>query len=286
MFVVNPIAGGRNKADTVESIKSWAQSSKIDIEVYETCGDSDKRKIEETVANVQPTAVVAVGGDGTVTMCAEILLNKDIALGIIPMGSANGMATELEIPTNLQQALDIIEEGYAIDLDSLCFNDKNHGIHISDIGLNARLVKEFEKSESRGFLGYTSGLIEHFNNAQPFEAEITTDGKTRKVKALMIAFANAKRYGTGALLNSAGKLNDGLMEVCILYQLNLTVLAGHFINLVDEQSEHIEVIQCREALVKTFDKQEFQIDGEMMVHTDQLKVKVRPQSLRVIVPSA
>lgn len=286
LFVVNPISGGIDKQPLLEKIKSHAQSSGYEPEIMETTGENDEERIREAVKKYQPKKVVAAGGDGTVLLCASLLKDTDIPLGIIPSGSANGMCSELQIPADLDQALKIIENGNVERIDMLVFNEDHLSMHISDIGLNARLVKNFEESENRGFLGYAKGVIGELIGTQPFDVTLKTKKDTIKHSSYMVAFANARRYGTGALLNSIGKLDDGLFEVCILKELNLANIAGQFFDFVNKDSEYMEVIQCEELEVKADREVSFQIDGELQNDVSKLTVSIHPKCINVIRPHA
>ncbi len=286
LFVVNPVAGGINKSSVLSSIDSWAKSSQQEIETWQTTGDNDLEKLLAKVKEIKPEKVVAIGGDGTLMLCAVALKDQEIPLGLIPAGSANGMASELQIPENIKKALQIIEKGHTLNADMLCFNEQHYGLHISDIGLNAKLVKNFEESGRRGFLGYAEGIISELINLEAFEVQLEIDGRKSRQNCYMVAFANARRYGTGALLNYMGKMDDGLFEVCILKKFDLAGIAGQFLDMLDEESEHLEVIQCKELRLKTDKPRSFQIDGELHEDIRELSVKVLPNCLRLIIPEA
>src|SRR5690606_30427215 len=198
-----------------------------------------------------PHKVIAVGGDGTVLLCASVVMNTNIKLGILPMGSANGMSVELRIPQNIDDALDVVYNGNSQKSDMLLFNNKDLGIHISDIGLNAGLVKQFEEGQRRGFLGYAKGLVGELSDLNSFTIKVKTEKETFETEGYMVAFGNAKRYGTGAVLNNVGKINDGLLELSILQQFDITALAGHFIEIINDESEHMKTIQCKKPTIKT-----------------------------------
>src|SRR5690606_13162341 len=137
LFVINPICGDNDKSSITETINSWAQSSGESIEIWKTTGKNDKENLDKKVQENSPHKVIAVGGDGTVLLCASVVMNTNIKLGILPMGSANGMSVELRIPQNIDDALDVVYNGNSQKSDMLLFNNKDLGIHISDIGLNA-----------------------------------------------------------------------------------------------------------------------------------------------------
>ncbi|MGB0177785.1 MAG: diacylglycerol/lipid kinase family protein, partial [Owenweeksia sp.] len=272
LFVVNPIAGGIDKSSVTSKINSWGKSSHHTVKTWETTGEDDINKLKSEVDKLQPDQVVAIGGDGTLMLCAIALKDSDLPLGLIPAGSANGMASELEIPENVNEALQIIEEGHFMNADMLCFNNEHYGLHISDIGLNANLVKNFEESGRRGFLGYAGGIISELVNLEAFKVRLKLDEREIEETCYMVAFANARRYGTGALLNYLGKMDDGLFEVCILRKFDITGIAGQFLDILDEESEHLEVIQGKELFLEAEEARSFQIDGELQPDTARLHV--------------
>ncbi|WP_417591909.1 diacylglycerol/lipid kinase family protein [Owenweeksia hongkongensis] len=286
LFVVNPISGDNDKSSITNRIKSWSQSSGESIEIWETSGKNDKENLEQKIKEITPAKVVAVGGDGTILLCASILMNSKVPLGILPMGSANGMSAELHIPQNIKDALDVVHRGYSRKSDMLLFNDKDLGMHISDIGLNAGLVKQFEEGPRRGFLGYAKGIVGELSDLNPFKIKIETDIGNYESKGYMVAFGNAKRYGTGALLNNVGKINDGLLELSILNYFDITAIAGHFFDIINDESEHMKTIQCKKATIYTDRKVPFQIDGELQPDTNKVKVEVLPECISFVVPKS
>ncbi|HEX8358447.1 MAG TPA: acylglycerol kinase family protein, partial [Segetibacter sp.] len=153
LFVVNPISGGKQKDDYQEAIKNYYHQLPHTIEFFVLDGKNDAAELPRCIEKVKPQIVVAVGGDGTVTMVAKLLLKTPMSLGILPAGSANGMARELNIPIDIEEALHIIEKGLVKKADAICINNEIC-LHLSDIGMNARLIKYFEEGNTRGKLGY------------------------------------------------------------------------------------------------------------------------------------
>ena len=283
LFVINPISGDKDKTDLINQIDEWAEGLDISIEKWETTGKDDDQKLKDCIEKLKPQTVVAVGGDGTVMLCAMVVKGTEIALGLLPAGSANGMATELEIPQDINEALAIVLKGNTIQADMLLFNDAGYGLHISDVGLNAGLVKEFEEGERRGFLGYAKGVTNQLMNLEQFQASIELDDKTVIEDCHMVAFANARRYGTGAVLNTIGKLDDGLFEIYVLRELSVAGLAAQFFDHVDESASYCQVYQTSQVKIKLNRPQTFQIDGELMGEIDEVNVKIEAGCLRLII---
>jgi len=284
LFVINPIAGDTNKDHVEPTIRIWAQSSGCTCQIYNTTGNNDLNEIQKILNSDNYDLLISVGGDGTLKTCVAAVVNRDIRIGMIPMGSANGMAQSLDLPTDLKAGLQLIDNGQYRNIDVLCFNDDDLAIHISDFGMNARLVKRFEESERRGFLGYAEHLYDQFTRQEQFEVSVKTKQLEKKYKAVMVAIANANRYGTGALLNNIGQMDDGLFEICIIRELSLSNMAEHIVSLPDQDSEHLEIIQAEEAEITLDQKVPFQVDGEVRPESDSLKIKILPGAVRFLIP--
>ena len=131
-FIINPGAGS-NTIDWAVEIANYFVASKHTIQLYHLTRNSNVETIKEKIKLFDPHQVVAVGGDGTVKLVAECVLNTPILLGILPAGSANGLAKELGIPDIPQKAIDVLVAGFTKKIHITQIN--NHlCIHLSDIG--------------------------------------------------------------------------------------------------------------------------------------------------------
>ena len=283
LFVINPIAGGNPVPPLLEAVKNWGERVRNLSRHYLTTGKADEANIREIIENEKVGTLVAVGGDGTLQMAANFCRQYHLLLGHIPRGSANGMAEELALPGELPAAFARLEKGVTRPCDMLCFDGQHYGFHISDLGLNAALVRYFEESGRRGFLAYASGVSQVLWQQAPFRAHLRMDGSQFAYTSLMIALANARHYGTGAALNSVGQPDDGRFEVCVLHELSFSKVTRHFLDLLDEDSPHLSLHQCRKLEVQLNVPQPFQIDGEVMGPRKRLVVEVVPGCVEMIV---
>ena len=254
------------------------------MEFYLLTGKNDRTSIDHYIATLQPDRVVSVGGDGTVKMVAEILRDKQIPLGIIPAGSANGMAKELNIPVDIDVSLDIAVYGKPKAVDAICINDDELCIHLSDIGLNAMLVKYFEGSKKRGMWGYGRSLLRVMWTKPKMYATITTDKGTVKRKAFMVVLANARKYGTGGNINPDGDISDGYFEVVVLRRINLVEVLKALLTERSFDPTKIEVFKTTRVHVKTTKKHYFQIDGEYRGRIREFKAEILPHALLLVLP--
>jgi diacylglycerol kinase (ATP) len=219
-------------------------------------------------------------------MAAKILIEYGLALGIIPMGSANGLATALAIPQDPVQALDkILTSNTVRAIDMLRFNDTHFCIHLADIGTNALLVKKYEESGVRGMIGYAKHLVASIKESSMMKAIIrTSDGLLQK-EGIMMAFANAHKYGTGVQI-SEGSVSDGKFEICNVERFTLeeAIKAGlTALNVFLDPNMFSDVLSCSQAEVDLDQQVHFQVDGEYIGLINHLTIEVLPSCVKLVV---
>lgn len=284
LFVINPVSGGKKKADHATMIRNFFKDRTETIEFLMLDGHDIRPELKKLIRQWKPDRVVAVGGDGTVKTVAELLLNTNIPLGILPAGSANGMATELGIPAGYDAALEIIVNGQIKVIDGIRINDKELCIHLGDLGLNALLVKNFEQGGTRGKLGYALSSIKTLWQKQSMEVQISNANVRVTRQAFMIVLANARQYGTGVSINPDGDLSDGLFEVVIIKKLSLVELLKMIRRFRPFDPEKTEVIQAQQVTISTRRRAHFQVDGEYLGKVKTVKAGIIAGGLQVLVP--
>lgn len=285
LFIINPISGGKEKRDWEEQIRLYFKESPHNMDFFLLTGESDEASVQHHIETVKPDRVVGVGGDGTIKMLAEIMQHTNVPLGIIPAGSANGMARELCIPADVQAALEVAVNGVIKPIDVIKINNQEICIHLSDLGLNAMLVKYFERSAKRGMWGYGKAITRVLWEKRKMYVTIKTDTETVKRKAYMVALANARKYGTGANINPGGDVSDGYFEVVVVRKLNLLeILKAIFTNRMFK-ADKIEIFKVKSVMLTTLNEAYFQIDGEYRGRIKKLKAVVLPGSLHIMFPA-
>ncbi|WP_297097467.1 diacylglycerol kinase family protein [uncultured Draconibacterium sp.] len=287
LFVINPISGDIEKDNLQDEIRRFMREYNQAVEFFYTTGENDKQKISAKIEEFQPSTVIAVGGDGTINLVAQTVINKPIKMGILPMGSANGMASELDLPKTVEENLKLIAKGKSKKIDVLQINDEHICLHLSDIGFNAQLISTYEKSDSRGLLGYTKSFIEEFGNATPAAFEITMEDTTVSQKAFMVVLANASQFGTGAVINPEGKPDDGYFELVILRPQNVSDFLEMLVPFYTRQIHRLDFVdtyKCKKVTIKNPERQNLQIDGEIMGQPLQINVEILPRCVEMIIP--
>ncbi len=287
LFILNPTSGNANNERAVLRMHQLAIEKEFDFKFLYTNGRNDDERIQADLANYKPDRVVAGGGDGTIQLVARNLLGKEALMGIIPMGSANGMATALGIPPNAVDAVDaIVTADHCIPLDLLKFNDKHLCIHLGDIGINALMVKKYEEDSQKGLLGYAKYLLSSIKETPLLRYTIKTPEQTYEKEGYMLSFANAHQYGTGVHI-SEGEVWDGKFEIVNVPRVALdeVIKAGlTALNVFVDKNMFSDVISCTKAEVSIDQEVDFQIDGEYMGKISSLKVEIVPAAVKLLVP--
>lgn len=285
LLIVNPISGQTNKEKIISCVRDEVVENGLNFHLFSTTGDNDIIKIQNKIQERKIERVIVAGGDGTINLVAEAIKKTDIIMGIITAGSANGMAENLDLPEMVNDQIKVALGTNYMDLDILCLN----GIiclHLSDLGINAELIKNYENSSVRGKIGYFLQSIPTLIQSEfPFEFIIETEGNKIEASAVLLGIANANKYGTGANINPHGKLNDGIFEILIFKNLDLLEILKTLRNETDLDSEFVEIIPAEKAKITCRKPVAFQIDGEYIGKKTEVEIKILPEKLRIAIPN-
>lgn len=283
LFIINPVSGTANKS-WEEIINNYFREKPFEVCLFFIPKESNIDAIKEKIRTFQPKKIVAVGGDGTVTMVAKLVAESKLTLGIVPAGSANGMAKELNIPENPIEALNIITSGHIQCCDAIKINDKDVCLHLSDIGLNAQLIKYFDEGKMRGKIGYAKVILKTLWHKQKMEVTLLVKNQEIRRNAFMVVLANASKYGTGAVINPLGQLDDGAFEVVIVRRLAVSELIKMIFRPQPFNPSKIETFSATSIKLETVRSVHFQIDGEYMGKIKNLQAQILPDYINIVLP--
>jgi len=284
LLVVNPISGDVDKTEIIDIATNFAESENVNLMIFETTGKNDETKIQKLQEDNNVERIIVVGGDGTIKMVAEAVQNHNVVLGIIPGGSANGLSVDLNLPDEIEENMKIAFRNDYMEMDMISINGKK-SLHLSDIGINAELVKNYENSNVRGKLGYALQAINTLTGLKdPFIAKIETKNRTVETEARMVVVANSQKYGTGVTINPDGVMNDGKFEIVILKNLDLIVFGKILSGNMPIESGDVEIISTDKATITTNVPVCFQIDGEYCDEVSKLEVEILPNQMKVAIP--
>lgn len=284
LLVVNPISGGLDKADLIKSVKRIVTEIEAELVIFQTTGEEDIFNLEIKIKELNPCRIIIAGGDGTIKITAEALNKKEIPVGVLPAGSANGLSVNLLLPDAVDEQLNIALGNNFKELDVIVLDDEIC-LHMSDFGLNAELIRRYENSSIRGKLGYLLQSIPTLIESDyPFKFEIEAENDVYKREAILLAIANAKAYGTGAAVNPEGKIDDGKFELLIFKNFDVLEILKTLRNEVKLDPEFVEIISTTRAKITCAGPIAFQVDGEFLGEKDSVHVSVSPVKLKIAVP--
>lgn len=284
LFIVNPISGGSDKAEIMEAIEAFAKDNSIELVTYQTTGEKDEEAILKLYKKHKPERVIIAGGDGTIKFVAETLEAEDTIIGILPAGSANGLSVDLNFPPDLEEQIAIAFGDNMMEIDMICINDIK-SLHLSDIGLNAELIMNYENGTIRGKLGYAIQAVNTLTSSEaPFHAKIVANGQTIETEAKMIVMANSQKYGTGVTINPLGKMDDGLFEIVIIKNLDFGIFGKIVMGNMPLDTGDVEIITTDKAKITTDVPVHFQVDGEYCGEETQLDIRIIHREMTLAVP--
>jgi len=285
LFIVNPKSGTKNKDTLIKAIPEVFSEHEFDISETKFAGHACK--IARNAVLEGRKVVVAIGGDGTINETASGLAHSDTALAMIPTGSGNGFARHFHISMDSVTALKQIKNGTSHLIDTLVLNDR-FLLNVGGIGFDARIAHAFAELGTRGFISYAKVILRNFGSYSLKTYQLNFPEGIRTEKAFLISFANASQYGNQAEIAPSNLVDDGFFETCILKpfrwyavpSLLIRTFTGHIRN-----SRYYESIKCERLDVELPGQTEIHVDGEPFHTGTHLKIRIQPQSLKIIVPS-
>jgi diacylglycerol kinase (ATP) len=287
LFIINPVSGNGSREKIFGLFEQYSKRMKFSYRIYETIKQQDRQNISKLLNEDNYDRVIVAGGDGTINIVGSLLVNTNIKLGIIPIGSANGLARELDIPDDPDEAFKIALGNNIKAIDAIQLNNGKYCFHLSDFGLNARVVKRFEKSGKRGLASYARQYIRELFRAHPGKFKIICQKQQLIDKAEMVVIANASHYGTGAVINPPGNINDGRFEICIIkpypvYAIFTFLFA--FLTRRLHKISYVKILSCTDATIHNLSQQPFQLDGEVSGEHQTIHFQIIYRCLHILTP--
>lgn len=282
-FIINPISGGVKKKDLESQIQSQFKS--WDIEIAYTQAQGHATELAKQAALKEIPIIAVAGGDGTINEVAQALVGSKSALAILPTGSGNGLALHLNIPEEIDKAIQVIKTGHTETIDTVKVNDRSY-LCVAGIGFDAEIGWAFSEFGHRGFLSYLLLTLKKLPKYEPKIYELTIDGKEISREAFLIAFANSSQFGNDAYIAPTAEIDDGFVDVIIMKKVPFYATAHvvhQLFNKSLDNSRYVEIIKGKD--IKVIQKDiKAHVDGEPVFYPDGMHLEVIPASLKVVVP--
>ena len=283
-FIVNPISGTGNCKNLEKVLESELDTVLFQYDICFTKGPKHATYLAQEAKEERIDIVAAVGGDGTMNECAQALLNSNTALSVIPCGSGNGFAFHFGMHKKLVKAIQQLNLCGFKTIDT-CTANGHFFCNVSGIGYDAHIAHLFAQENKRGFFNYMRLILREFR----YPAKSYTliyNGFEKEVNAFVISWANASQFGNNAVISPESKVDDELVDICVLTKFPIRAipkLLSRLFNKSMHHSKYMEIIRCKEMVIIGGDEL-CHLDGEPINLGKEIHLKLIPQSLKVFMP--
>jgi YegS/Rv2252/BmrU family lipid kinase len=291
--IINPISGAGRRPDVArqraELATTFLKRRNVDGEVFVTERGGHARELAVAAVASGVSLCIAWGGDGTINEVASALAFTPAALGIIPRGTGNGLSRELNIPFDSHAAFEIALGSHERVIDAgeiegrLFFN-------LAGVGLDARIAHQFAATGlvRRGFRRYLEIASNEIFARAKHEYAITVDGELRRSHVLLVAIANGRQYGNGALIAPTARIDDGKLDVVVVDDRSPWAVIRHAPKLFRGRLADVPGVTMSTATRIEITANEpliYHVDGEPCMGGSVISASIRPAALRVRVSS-
>lgn len=290
--IINPISGGGRRRDEARRRAELAavlmKARGVEADVFVTERQGHARELAQAMLRRGTRRLVAWGGDGTVNEIASALVYTDASLAIVPAGSGNGLARELGIPPDPVAALGTAFSGRerVVDAGEL---DGHLFFNIAGLGLDARVAHRFAAGglKRRGFVRYLELAARELATRAPLDCTITVESCTIRARALIVALANGRQYGNGALIAPHARLDDGQLDVVVIDDRSALSALMQIRQLFAGRLAGVAGVAMTRGTTVAISGDTpllYHVDGEPHIGGPVVKAAVHPRALRVISP--
>ena len=284
-FIINPISGTIRKDTLPNLIKNELDNSVFDADIRYTDYKGHGSELAKYYKGSKFDCVVAVGGDGTVNEIARELIHSDVSLGIIPIGSGNGLARHLNIPMSTTKAVRNLNFSESILIDYGIVNN-NMFFCTCGTGFDAYVSMEFAKGRKRGVMAYIEKMITGYFSYKPQNCHLTGEGIDLESKAFVLTFANAGQWGNNAYIAPQASVQDGKIDISIMSSFPIIAIPTLALQLFAKTIDNdlfMTTLRANEVTLIRDEAGPFHYDGEPYEEGREIHVKIIPDGLKVMV---
>jgi diacylglycerol kinase (ATP) len=274
---------GDDPAQRRQAVEDALAAHGVEAELFESPSEAEAEQRIKRAIDEGARAVVAAGGDGTVRSVAFNLLDRDIPLGILPMGTAMNVARSLGIPLELDGAAKVLADGHvrAIDVGSV---RGQSFLEIASIGLGAEVLAN-ATHVGEGRLRAALDMIKAAWRYRRTRVRLQLDGRDVRGHALMVAVANGPFTGRAVELAPDARIDDGAFDVFLYHGFGALGFGAHLARVLLGRPHDERIHRYRAATVRVNSRRPLPIRLDSQdLGTTPVELVTRPGALRVLAP--
>lgn len=285
-FIINPASGTTNKQSVAQHIDQQLDNTHYATPtIAYTTHRQHATELATDFVHQGYEVVVAVGGDGTVNEVATALIGTKTALGVVSMGSGNGLARHLHIPMDFQKAIAQLNHSEVIEIDYGTVNGKPF-FCTCGTGFDAYVSQKIANSKKRGMVGYLEKMLKGYLNYEPETYHLQGDGIDVRGEAFVITFANAAQWGFNAYIAPKASVQDGLMDISIISRMPVIAIPSIAFQLFTKTIHKdllVNTLKTKEIVLFRKESGPFHRDGEAYEEGKEIHISIVENGLNVLV---
>jgi YegS/Rv2252/BmrU family lipid kinase len=286
--VANPSTLDDPAASRDQVAKALADAGAPEPAWYETTADDPGRGPTARAVTGGADLVLALGGDGTVRACAAALADTGVPLAILPTGTGNLLARNLDLPLDLAAAVGVAVHGqrHAVDVAEL---DGEPFVVMAGCGFDARMLDETndDLKASVGWAAYVQAGLRTLRRAPVVDVEVELDGRRRRARSVGVLVGNVGRLTGGVALLPDARPDDGRLDVAVLTPDGLLAWAGLAVRVLLRRTpkpRHLQVETAQQVVLRWANAVPVEVDGDALPGWRvEVAFDVRPGALLVCV---
>jgi len=294
IYLINPISGTKNKEGLLKLIAESTERKQIPFQILHTNAKGDYSFLIDKIRSEKITDIIICGGDGTINQVVAALIHVDVNVGIVPMGSGNGLAFAAGIPKNPRKALEIIFKGKAEATDAFYINDR-FSCMLCGLGFDAQVAHDFAAHPSRGLSTYVKLSLRHFLNAKAYKFTIDANNINFQTEAFFISIANSNQFGNNFTIAPKASLSDGLLDIVVVKKMNKFKLVFSILKQIrtgqiqltsakDFGEAGIQYFQTKELRIQNPGNAPLHIDGDPADSSENFNIRIIEHAFRLLRP--
>lgn len=287
-FIVKPLGGYKLK-QLRKSLEKTFDNKKDSFYIFSSMKKGHSIALTEKAIDEKADVVVACGGDGTINEVAQGLVETQIPLGIIPLGSGNGIARHFKIPLEISKSVQVIKKNKLAKMDVGVVNG-HYFFGNMGCALESHFIRSYQKNQRHGIWAYVIAFFDALVSFKHQKIQVEYLDNVREISPFILLVSNANQQGYDFSLTPQAQSDDGLLDLFWMEKSNVFNKIKFFLYALLKRKlmgKRFDLISLSTLKIRLLDQDDFcvQIDGENLpIFSNYIEIKVLPKKLNVIVP--